>query len=83
MTAHKIRMSARAVLEVLAGRVKQDDFARANDGAVQHFARMLEQGRWLVDAKVELVSERDDDWIEFEFSEPDPAISRFARVGQK
>jgi hypothetical protein len=83
VTAHKIKMSARAVLEVLAGRVKQDDFARVNDGAVQHFARMLEQGRLLVDAKVERVSEKDDDWIEFEFSEPDPAISRFARVAQK
>ena len=80
MTSRRIKMSARSVLEVLAGRIKPEDFDSANPDAVQYFARMLEQGRLLVGAKVERVSESDDDWIEFEFSEPDPAISRFARV---
>ncbi|HXQ27065.1 MAG TPA: hypothetical protein VN822_11700 [Candidatus Acidoferrales bacterium] len=79
MSSHKIKMSARAVLGVLSGQVKQDDFIRDNQSLADHFGRMAAEGRVLADAKIEHVLERDDDWIEFHFSEPDPAVSRFTR----
>lgn len=80
MTAHKIKMSARAVLGVLSGRIKQEEFVRENEPFVKAFERMVAEGRVLSDAKVERVAERDDDWIEFCFSEADPAASRFRRM---
>lgn len=80
MTAHKITMSARTVLGVLSGRISQADFARENDSFVEAFRRMVDEGRVLSDAKIEHVAQRDDDWIEFCFSEPDPAAGPFKRM---
>lgn len=40
---------------------------------------MSAEGRVLSDAQIERVPERDDDWIEFAFSEVDPAVARFER----
>ena len=31
-------------------------------------------------ARIESCEKRDDDWIEFSFSEPDPAISPFPKI---
>jgi hypothetical protein len=63
----------------LSGRIKQDDFIRDNDLFVKAFLRMSAEGRVLSDAQIERVPERDDDWIEFAFSEVDPAVARFER----
>lgn len=80
MTAHKIKMSARAVLGFLSGRIKQEDFVRENKPFVQAFERMVGEGRALSTVKIERVAERDDDWIEFCFSEADPAAGPFTRM---
>lgn len=80
MTAHKIKMSARAVLGVLSGRTSQEDFVRENEPFVKAFERMEAEGRVLSDARIEHVAQRDDDWIEFCFSEPDPAAGPFRRM---
>lgn len=77
MTAHKIKMSARAVLGVLSGRTSQEDFVRENEPFVKAFERMEAEGRVLSNATIEHVAQRDDDWIEFCFSEPDPAAGPF------
>jgi hypothetical protein len=81
MTGQKIKMSARAVLGVLSGRTKQEDFVRENEPFVKAFERMVVEGRRLADAKIGHVPERDDDWIEFDFSEADPAVGPFKRMG--
>ena len=79
MAGHKVKISARAVLGVLSGQTKQEDFARDNDIFVEAFRRMASQGRVISDAKIEHVADRDDDWIEFAFSEEvDPATAPFA-----
>lgn len=83
MAGHKIKMSARAVLGVLSGQTKQEDFARDNDIFVEALRRMTSQGRVISDAKIEHVPERDDDWIEFTFSEPDPAAGSFELIQDK
>jgi hypothetical protein len=80
MTAHTIKMSARAVLGVLSGRTKQEDFVHENEPFVKAFERMVAEGRVLSHAKIERVAERDDDWIEFYFSEADPATGPFRRM---
>jgi|HubBroStandDraft_6_1064221.scaffolds.fasta_scaffold06510_7 hypothetical protein len=38
------------------------------------------QGRMLADAMIERVRERDDDWIEFTFSDVDSAAAPFERM---
>jgi hypothetical protein len=78
MSSHRIKISARAVLEVLSGHTKQEDFIRDNPFA-ENFGKMLNEGRLFSDVQIEHVPERDDDWIEFRFSEPDPAVVPFRR----
>lgn len=73
MAGRKIKISARAVLGVLAGQIKQEDFVRDHP----RFGHLLQQGRLLDAVKIEHVPERDDDWIEFTFSDVDPAISPY------
>jgi len=88
-----IKVSARMVLDLLAGRITQDEFFRAQhfvfDDAKDPFPRPnpfmdeLNQGRLITDVKVESQGdERDDDWLIFKFDGPDPAISPF-RVPSK
>jgi hypothetical protein len=78
MTSHRIKISAREVLEVLSGRKKQEDFIRDNPFA-ERFGKMLSEGRLFSEAQIEHVPDSDDDWIEFYFSEPDCAVAPFKR----
>jgi len=76
VSATKIKMSARTAVALLAGQITTEEFTRDNKFFSDHFARMIGQGRMLTEVRIER-TERDDDWIEFIFSDPDPAISPF------
>lgn len=86
MTSHKISVSARELMEVLAGTRTFDDtdfkVARRGDSArgdlCRAFATALAEGR--LPAQVIVLPSTDDDndtWVEFELGEPDVAISPF------
>ena len=89
MEKDKVRMSSRELIEILAGlRTIEDDGARnveasrklpSNTNTLQHsFLRNLTQGRLPTAVRVIHTGDDDsDDWIEFEFGDPDPAISPF------
>jgi hypothetical protein len=74
-----VEMSARMLLEILAGTMTVRDFEqdyRMNDGE-NPFRRMLSQGRLIREIEVEAHPESDDDRVKIHFSVPDPAIAFF------
>jgi hypothetical protein len=80
LSGNKIKMSSRAIMELLSGKMSQEDFIRDNPHVKDRFAGALRQGCMLKAAGIEGDPQRDDDWIEFTFSEPDPAISDFPKI---
>lgn len=80
-----VKISSRSLLELLAGKYdpKQyidDHWAKhsgENGGISNPFELAIHQGMTIKTASVELVKHEDDDWIMFELSGPDPAISPF------
>lgn len=89
MSGQRIRLSAREVLEVLAGRRSLQDMNAAHGwslpGApappntiVNPFERHLHDSRLASAVSVIKTDENDsDDWIKIEFGAPDPAITPF------
>lgn len=83
MSGRKIRLSSKAVMEVLSGRKSIDEFnsdyewnGNSPDFRIPNpFERNLDEGRLPV--KVTIEAGDDDDWIEFEFGDKDVAISEF------
>jgi len=86
MDSNKLRVSARELMEVVAGlrTFDEDAMPGARDGNApqseisKKFARELSLGR--LPSEISVVPSGDDesdDWIEFRFDFPDPAISRF------
>ena len=77
----QITISARAVLELLAGAMTYERFAEVHgwsDGEFHMFRSRLASGQLFQSARIENLGEReDDDWLVFEFGPPDPAISEF------
>lgn len=77
----RIKVSARAVLELLAGAMTYERFADIHgwgEGRSGIFKSRLASGQLFSSAKiVRLGPGQDDDWLEFEFGSPDPAISAF------
>jgi hypothetical protein len=77
----RIKISARAVLELLAGAMTYERFAAVHgwtEGRFDIFRSRLASGQLFRSARIEsLGSSEDDDWLEFEFGPPDPAISAF------
>ena len=80
MAGQSIKMSSRAVMSLLSGQTSQEDFMRDNPHVKEKFAQAVREGRMLKEAKIESCPQRDDDWIEFNFSEPDPAVSMFPNL---
>jgi len=83
MDGKTIKLSVRAVLELLAGRLSPERFADAHGwtrpstmGRTNHFELMLSQGRTVTEVAITSTDD-DDDWITFKFGDPDPAISPF------
>ncbi|MGB0073277.1 MAG: hypothetical protein WBP71_10055 [Terracidiphilus sp.] len=74
-----IEMSARMLLEILAGQLSVRDFEQNYriEGALNPFRRMLEQGRLIEGITVEPHPEADDDRVTIRFGKPDSAIAPF------
>jgi hypothetical protein len=90
MTLEEVRLSVRAIQELLAGHLTQEEFFKLHGmidmqgtrGIRNPFERALAEGRLIESTAVETNSDKDDDWLIFRFGEPNPAISRF-RVPRK
>ncbi len=91
VTHKSIRISSRALLELLSGRKDFEEFQKDHSwfgasGKEQktpnYFERKLREGRLFSNIYLEKSNEEDDDWITFEFGDPDPAIFNFI-VSQK
>jgi len=80
MDGNHIKMSAVALQQLLAGTISYSDFAKAHGFDERNpFANAARAGRVIRNCKIESGGEEDDDWITFEFSDPDPALAPFAR----
>ena len=88
MSGKRLKVSAREVLEILAGRTtvqeinQRDDQLRGGAPAADSVPRLMEsylsRGQLPTSVCIVKTDENDnDDWIEFEFGPPDPAISPF------
>jgi hypothetical protein len=80
----EVRISARALQELLAGVISYDRFAEAHGwegGQGNMFLGNLTSGQLFVSARIDsgVNENEDDDWIVFEFGAPDPAVSPFRR----
>ena len=78
----KVKISSRSLLELLAGRgdPKQfidDHWHKKGAGLGNPFESAILQGMTIKTASVEYMEHKDDDWITFELSGPDPAIEPF------
>lgn len=75
MRGNEIKLSSRAVLDLLAGKITYDDFPEAYK---DYFKEMVSEGRLFDTAKIEMDTyEKDDDWLIFRFGEPDPAVTPY------
>jgi len=85
MQGKSIKISARALTELLAGRVDLKRFlenhylkpVQEGRGSFPFFELQLNSGHTLKNAFVEGDGHKDDDWIVLEYDGPDPAISPF------
>jgi hypothetical protein len=74
-----VKMSAREMLEVLAGVKTVGEFEKNYrlTPSSNPFRRMLEQGRLIANVTVERIPGRDDDEVTIEFGDPDAAVAPF------
>src|SRR3989338_7027759 len=85
MTNNTISISARALHELLAGRVSQKRFleghrlipTQTHPDDKNFFELRLREGKMFEEIRIEKSRMEDDDWIIFKFWKPDPAISPF------
>jgi hypothetical protein len=85
MSGNKIKISSRMITEMFAGvldfnKFDKDHKAMSSDNKnyiTQFFLNQVMQGKMIRNVSIEKCQDEDDDWIEFEYGEPDPAISKF------
>lgn len=88
MSGNTIRISARLVQELLAGRVTPERFAEFHrwgtepGGGPNPFERALLCGELVSAINVIDCGDEDDNQFEFHFGPPDPAVSPFRRKGR-
>ena len=85
MSVDEIKISARGLLELLSGRITQDQFFKSHafvqvptetQRGWNPFESQLSQGNLITEVRVESgEEERDDDWLTVKFGASDPAIS--------
>lgn len=78
--SNKIKISSRAILEMLSGKISIEDFADDNFHPIigNPFETKLKEGRLITSVEIEYPKdEKDDEYIIFNFGEPDVAISDF------
>lgn len=82
----KVKISSRALVELLAGKVAQKEFFEAHgfiasEPMAKHvanpFSTAMQRGQLIHGVSIERSAVEDDDWITFELEGPDPAISPF------
>ena len=93
MTSEKteVRISARDVFELLAGRITQQQFVERHSflNDENPFEKALQGGSMIgavtrtPDVELEITPEDDDDWLIFTFPGPDPALSPFFTKSKK
>lgn len=77
MSRKRIKISSRELMELLSGRIGIEKFNNLHEWS-NPFELRLREGR--LPKSISVVQSDDDaadDWIEFEFGDPDPAISPF------
>jgi hypothetical protein len=79
-----LKISSRALHELLAGKMTLERFIEAHgwdeggrSSLPNPFQRALSSGKMIASIEVENAGDKDDDWLAFEFSQPDSAISPF------
>ena len=85
MKGNTIKISARALTELLAGRIEPERFLKEHglkpmvkeQNAIPFFDIQLQQGNTLKSAFIEPAEHKDDDWIVLEYGGPDPAMSGY------
>jgi len=84
-----IKISSRALLQLLAGELTSEEFltahgwnpAEAGSHGTSLFRQAFKSGRMIKAVKVDPA--QDDDWLEFDFTAPDPAFSPFVAAQTK
>jgi hypothetical protein len=80
----KARISARSLLELMAGRLDPKQFAKDHEiGGRNFFEHKLKRGELITGACVERRPNEDDDWITLEFGPPDVAVAAFESPAPK
>lgn len=80
LSNNKIKISSRAILEILAGETTIEDFTEINFHPLvgNPFKAKLKEGRLISSVEIENTEdEQDDEYLVFNFGEPDVAISDF------
>ncbi len=85
MQGNTIKISARSLTELLAGKVEVQDFLQNHglkpidpgDHAFPFFENQIQRGNTLKNAFVEREENKDDDWLVLEYDGPDAANSRY------
>ncbi len=79
MSAHRIEISARELLDLLAGKLDQKRFMENHDmgGGKCIFSIFQAQGKMIAGVSLERYPDEDDDRVILEFSDDDPAVSPF------
>jgi hypothetical protein len=79
VSRNRIKLSARDLLELLAGSLKQEEFEALPFMAGRNpFLNKLKNGQLITAVQIERGENgADDDWAILEFGDPDPAVSPF------
>ena len=78
MKGREIKISARTLVELLAGTLDQKRFLEDHGGLVSRFFNhQIAKGNTIRSVDLERCEGKDDDWIILKFDGPDAAISPF------
>ena len=77
MSNKTIKISARVLTELLAGKAELHEFLKEHERPMTFFKNQIAMGNTLKNASVEKNDHEDDDWIVLEYDGPDAAISPF------
>ena len=85
MSRDSMKISARAVQELLAGTLSEEEFLKQHQMVPTEdhkwswnpFAEALKTGRLIDRVTIEKCPDSDDDWLIFHFSGEDQAIAKF------
>jgi hypothetical protein len=78
MSRNEIRMSARELLDLLAGKLDYALFAKRHDAGGGNLFRLFrDRGRMISSAAIEHGPDDDDDWVVLRFKDGDPAMCDF------